>query len=105
MGACTVSLVKSTVFGDQRVNLVNISMSSSYATGGDTFTLAQLGLGQLDQLNLGEMPGGFTFEVVLSTKKIKAFWSPSPAAKAALPEVDNATDLHTITIEAQAIGV
>jgi hypothetical protein len=50
MGACTVTLVEQTVFGNKRVVYGRIAASTSYAAGGETFTAAQMGLDVIDKM-------------------------------------------------------
>src|SRR5215831_11864069 len=52
MGACTVTILDNTVWGNKRVVTGTITGSSSYAQGGETFTLAQLGLSALDAMDV-----------------------------------------------------
>jgi hypothetical protein len=95
-----------------------VNLSSSYATGGDTITPAQLGFGarirnMLVQTINTSQTSFFLF--VLNTSQagasspvytIQAFTAASaPGPAAALAEVQAGTDLHLFTFEATFTGI
>lgn len=101
-----------TLSGDWMINIGNRRMTSgtgnlgTYASGGIAVSAGQVGLGQIDELQV--MPaGGYVFEYVKSTGKVKAYDQKDPAAAGgadiALPEV-GAIDISAITFRFQAIG-
>lgn len=67
MGNCTVTLKKGTgLTTTGTAKIVDIALSTSYATGGDTVTLASLGVTRLQLLLQGGIttPGGHAVEVI-----------------------------------------
>jgi len=98
---------------------MTVTMSSSYATGGDTITLAQVGFGsQIDAMIVASMnthvsSSDTTFYVFVlnsvnaPTYPIQAFTaSGSPASTAALVEsAANATALNGYSFSAIFVGV
>lgn len=80
-----------------------VTMTSSYATNGDTLTAAELGLDAIEGAVVGNA-GGYVFEAVRtpgsSDIKIKAYRQKDPGnaggADIPLPEVGNAVDLSAI---------
>ena len=112
MGNCTVALVKKTGLSPTGTcKIVDITLSTSYATGGDTVTLASLGMSGVDALVLtGTSPvSGIALAVVhgavpSTAPKIKAYQDVTPAATAPLPEVANATNLSTTVVRGIVYG-
>lgn len=113
MGNCSVVIKKAApgVAAAGLAKVIDISMSASYATGGDTLTPAQCGLKNIDAVILaGASP---TSGVVLAPVQptsfggnvlMKAYQDVTPAATAPLPEVAAATNLSTHTVRALVIG-
>lgn len=67
MGNCTVTVKRRTgITPTGNTAIVDIALSSSYATGGDTVTLASLGVTRIDGLivNSETTPGGHAVEVI-----------------------------------------
>lgn len=106
--ASTISLT-----GDWLVSLGNRRMSKGtgnlgnpYAAGGIAITPNQVGLGQIDEMIIFPA-GGYVFEYVPSTGKIKAYDQTDPAnaggADIPLAEV-GAVDLSGTTFRFVAIG-
>lgn len=89
-----------------------ITMSNSYATGGDTLTGALFGLGTVTKLEVaaGNVSGGTTAYLFgpvydstgVNVTKIQAFWSS--ASGSAFSEVTNGTNLSTIVVDAEVYG-
>lgn len=88
-----------------------LTMSASYATGGDTVSAKVLGMTKI----MGGMvscAGGVVFELIPdtdpATAKVKAYRQKDPAAAGgvdiALPEVANAVDLSALTPFAEIWG-
>src|SRR3990172_4669530 len=110
MGNCTVAIKKRTgnaVSG--KVIVADITMSTSYATGGDTVPLASLELSSIDVLMLSGNSGGYTMEVVhgaapTTAPKIKLYEDKVTAASPPLSEEANATNVSTIVVRAIAYG-
>lgn len=57
MGAVTATNIKHSVFGDRRFVSADVTLSASYATGGETGLLALLGLKTTDWLKCENMDG------------------------------------------------
>lgn len=74
----------------------------TYATNGIAVSAAQVGLGTIDSLVV-DPAGGYVFEYVASTGKVKAYWTGA-ATSAVLAEVDNETNLAGVTFNWRAIG-
>ena len=48
--ALTVSITSSSVFGDRQARFATVTLDSSYPTGGEALSAAQLNLAQLDEV-------------------------------------------------------
>lgn len=97
--ALTVSLVKQTVFGDERVVIADITFDSSYATGGEALVPADLGLTTIDHFTAGTGNVSTAFYVtqyVASTNKLITFTGAAQTA--------STTDLSTLTVRVKVIG-
>ena len=89
-----------------------IALSSSYSTGGDTWSATQFGLEKINKLFMNAA-SGYVFEwlpttnqaIVPTTGLIKAYWQSNPASPAVLVEVTAGTNLSGISIRAHAQGV
>lgn len=129
--AANVAIVKRLKMGNAKASIVDITFDSSYPTGGESVTPQQVGL-EVIQSFICEPNGGYIFEYVRSTKKLKAFVPVNAVAgdgvsganntlmKSAtgtvevagtgtafqLPaaEVADKTDLHTIVTRAIVLG-
>jgi hypothetical protein len=120
MGAITVSVSDTDERGSRKTVYGTISMSNSYATGGDSFTLSQFGLSSMAALTLGTgvdttnknaawllscsgLPIG---SALTSTGKIQAWTAASSTGGGdALTEATSTTDLHLIVAQFVAEGV
>lgn len=80
----------------------------SYATNGVAITARNVELNRIDDLDV-QPTGGYVFEYLPSTGKIKAYRQKNPAdaggADIPLPEVANAVDLSAIASRFRAEGV
>lgn len=102
--AASVSIVTGPeVPGNRKMVSGVITLDSSYPTGGEAVTLAQLGLSRLDFLCLtagvGYLP---TWDGSVSAPKVLVY--RQTAATGALAEVPNTTDMSTTTIRFLAYG-
>ena len=95
MGAISVSSRTYDVEGSRNKVFGQFTMSSSYATNGDTYTAAAFGLAAVDRLVLMSA-GGYTFQPDVSALKVKAFTNV---------EVSNGTVLSGVTVDYLALGV
>lgn len=99
--ASTISLT-----GDWMISLGNRTMTrgtgnlGTYAADGIEVSAAQVGLGSIDDLMV-DPAGGYVFEYVKSTGKVKAYQSDD--AVDPLDEVGT-TDISSITFNWRAIG-
>lgn len=102
--AATVSIVSdpARVEGDHRVTCANVTLDSSYPTGGESVTPAQLGLEAVDYAIVNVKSVGGTVNVAnasydAATSKIKVH-DETPA------EVANTSDLSTLVVQIVAFG-
>jgi hypothetical protein len=110
MGVCTFVPSKVYIIGDRKEVIGVLTMSSSYATGGDTALPALFGLDL--ELNIVELPndvtnGTLSFRAVWDNvnNKIKLFGNnATPGAAVADPEVTNATNVAAYTGIVRAVG-
>lgn len=82
----------------------SITMSSSYVTGGDAVTAAEIGLGTLEDLFLAACTtSGYVLTYNSANGTVQAFWTGS-ALSGVLSEVTSGTNLAAVTGEAIAYG-
>jgi len=87
-----------------------ITMSTTYAAGGDTISAASFGLGTITKLDVGAggVSGGtlaIVFDAAPNTgpvTKIQAFWSGAQTAR--FQEVTSGTDLSASLVSCIAFG-
>lgn len=77
-------------------------LSASYATGGDSVTPAQFGLGRIVKMVCAPA-GGYVFRYNSASGTIQAYYTGT-AANDPLNEVTPTTDLHTTTFDVIAWG-
>jgi hypothetical protein len=102
--AASVSITTGPEVPGSRKEVVGvITFDSSYATGGEEVTLAQLGLSRLDYLvvtaGIGYLP---TWDGSLTTPKVLLY--RQTAATGAFAEVPSTTDMSATTVRFLAIG-
>lgn len=107
--ALTISRVKQDVQGGSRVIVADVTFDSSYATGGESLTPADLGLKAIHFLTdqVGKTASGTTailtrYDYV--AQKLLAIWTGA-VVSTALAEVTNTTNLSTFTVRIKAEGV
>jgi len=97
MGAASTSVIKKTIAGNKRLISGKITMSNSYATGGDTLNLeSALGLNSIDSVVINPY-NGYALQADLTNNKIKAYASAGT-------EVTATTDLSGVVTYFQVIG-
>lgn len=69
--ALTVTINKRTVIGDRRSVVADVDFDSSYPTGGESLSAADLGLKKVE-LVLASPNSGFSFEYDYTNSKLKA---------------------------------
>ena len=100
----TVKVVKRKKIHDGFQNIVDITMDSSYPTGGEEITANQLGLSVIDFV-LPSPAAGYVFEFDHANKKLMAYQTDCDlVANGALVEVTDKTDLSEVTVRVLAIG-
>ncbi len=113
MGTCTVAIKKRTGITPTGQTIVaDITLSASYATGGDTVTLASLGLKSLSALVLTGNAGAVALEVVhganeTADPKIKVSRDNANAtylSQVAFAEPAAAVNFSAVTVRAIAYG-
>lgn len=71
--ALTVNVTRRIVSGNQRVVVGNIDFDSSYPTGGESFTAADLGLRVIDLVVLQSGSKGFVYEYDYTNSKVLVY--------------------------------
>jgi hypothetical protein len=111
MGTATVAIKKAApgLAGAGVAKIVDITLSSSYATGGDTVTLTSLGMSSLDALMLTGNAAGYACEVVhgatpTTDPKIRLWEDKATAAATPLGEEAAATNVTSVVLRAIAYG-
>jgi hypothetical protein len=101
LGATDVKPAR-TVFGDRRVHYQDFTFSNAYTTGGESLTLAQLGLTvglSFVQIEPKTVAGTvYRFEYDRATSKVKAYVATTGA------EVANGVDLSGVTCRVRSEG-
>lgn len=105
----TTTLVKRTVFGDQKVSIADVTFSSSYSTGGEAIDLGAVGL---SAVNFAWVPptAGYLIEYQYASNKLLVR-TPTNAADgdaadaAPADEVASTTDLDAVTVRVMLFGV
>lgn len=93
------------VQGSRKETVGVITFDSSYATGGEAVTLAQLGLSRLDYLIVTAVNGNIpAWDGSTSSPKIKLFWVDTTTDGAPMAEVVSTTDVSSTTARFLAIG-
>jgi len=98
MGTATVTVVKQTVEGRNRVTYGTIAGSASYATGGETIGIPSLGLGAVESLTI--LPGTATKEMRWDGSKT----APKVLIAVADVQVAATSNQTTATGEFRAVG-
>lgn len=95
----------SEVPGTRREVRGTITFDSSYPTGGEAVTLAQLGLTRLDWLSV-ETTDGYVpaWDGSTSAPKVKLFWVDTTVDGAPLAEVASTTNVATVVARFHATG-
>jgi hypothetical protein len=95
----------SEVPGTRREVRGTITFDSSYPTGGEAVTLAQLGLTRLDWLSV-ETTDGYVpaWDSSTSAPKVKLFWVDTTTDGAPLAEVTATTNVATVVVRFHATG-
>jgi hypothetical protein len=89
--------------GSRRHSYGTITFDSSYDTGGEAITLAQLGLSRLDWLEVSSGTGYLAaWDGSTSTPKVLLY--RQTAATGALVEVPSTTNVSTVTVKFRATG-
>lgn len=125
----TVGKPRRSKMGNMYVNVVDVTMSSNYTTGGESLTPAMLGLTRVEFV-IPSTAGGYMFEYDHPTNKLKVY-TPTKAQSththtentagaytqnattsgggaitaSAGAEVAGATNLATVTVRVMAVGM
>lgn len=97
-----------TVLGNQKLKVRDITFDSSYATGGESLTAANVGLRKIYAVfgSVGTVSDGSTGIVVkydYTNSKLVALWGNAGTASV-LPEVTSTTDLSTYSVRLVFVG-
>lgn len=83
--------------GNGFMTVRNFSFDSSYPTGGESLTYAELGFSKAPDWVEVVPKAGFVFEYDIANQKLKAYWVDTTVDGAAMAEVVNATNLSAVT--------
>lgn len=95
------------VFGRHRVRLVTVTFDSSYPTGGESFTPADVGLSQIDAVFVSpdsNAAGGHTVQYDYTAETLKVYVEEAVAAGGPLLEIAAASNLSTLVVRVFVIG-
>lgn len=97
------------IWGKHRVRVEDITLDSSYTTGGYTLNAASLGWSQLDSVEVvagNSASGGYDFNWDSTNKKLMAFVGAgfTPAGTVAAPVFTGTAHTHTLTLKNAAVA-
>jgi len=105
MAASSSITLASEVPGTRREVRGTVTFDSSYPTGGENVTLAQLGLTRLDWLTVNTTDGHVpAWDGSTSAPKIKLFWVDTTTDGAPLEELPATTDASAVVVRFHAVG-
>ena len=128
MGTCTFAQLGTAgqtgvddYWGQRRIKFGVLTMSTSYATTGDSILVSAFGMDAIDQIIFttpAQASGGGTTAVILSvgqsislpldpgtaTVKVQAYWAPA-STSTEYTEVNSTTNLSTYAAQCIVIGV
>lgn len=95
------------VFGVHRVAIKKVTFDSSYATGGESFAPADVGMAHFDAVLAvpdSNALGGYVIQYDHTAKKLRSYEEEAVAAGGPLVETPNGTDLSTLVVRVICIG-
>ena len=108
--ALTFDIVSQFVIGNKRMHFVEVDFDSSYPTGGESLTAANMGLSLIDRVWVPDK-SGYGFEYDYTNSKLKAYYpratitSTLVARPPQVTHADTAVTAHTATaVSAHATG-
>lgn len=103
--ALTNSVVFRTTFGNKKVVVVDVTFDSSYPTGGESLTAANLGLTKIQYVAPGVADTNYVTRYDYTNSKLLAYTSDySTDVDGPLIEVANATSLATADVRLLVVG-
>ena len=101
----SISIVRRTVIGNMRMVIATVDFDSTYPTGGESLTLTDLGLNNIEFI-MAEPNSGYVFQYDHANQKLKAYYGNyDQSSDGALTEVANGGDLSSVTgVRVIAIG-
>lgn len=108
--ALTLSKVSSTVVGNKRLKIYDVTFDSSYATGGESLTASDVGLRKVEHvagsnLAVSSTPTAYFTSYDYTNAKLLAFTLPTPTGAAiAAVQVTGTTDLSAFTVRLSILG-
>jgi hypothetical protein len=103
--ALTNSVVFRTTFGNKKVVVVDTTFDSSYVTGGESLTAADLGLTKIQYVATGVADTNYVTRYDYTNSKLLAYDSDySTSTDGPLQQVANATDLSTADVRLLVVG-
>lgn len=101
--ALTCTIIKRAHVGPLKHNIVDVTLDSSYVTGGEAVTLANLGLAQSAKFVSPGSNGSYTTVFDYTNTKLLVY--RTGAINAVAEQVPNATDLSAVTVRLIVEGV
>lgn len=93
-------------FGRHRVKIVKVTFDNSYASGGESFTPADVGMAAFDLVLVSvdaNALGGYVVQYDYTAQKLRVFEEEAAAAGGPLLE-EGAVDLSTLVVRVLCIG-
>lgn len=109
LAAPTITVIEKTVFGNKRVVRALVTFDSSYPTGGESVTAANLQMQSIEMMIVAPR-SGYVFDYNYDASKVLAYCIPDTTtgdftAFQSLAQVANATDLSGLdSVRVLAIG-
>lgn len=103
--AVTVTELFRTKTSDRYLHAYSVTFDSSYPTGGEPLTAANLGFSDLaTNLVVTAHSGGYTFKYDGANEKLLAYWVDTTVDGSVMLEVVAATNLSTVVVIVYAWG-
>ena len=96
-------------FGNKRASSGTITFDSSYATGGESLTPANIGLGRIERITFNHGEDGYVFKYDYTNQKVLVYRTATltPAGTVAAPTFTGsalATHVHDVLVKGSAAG-
>lgn len=106
MGNCTATILRAYSSGPMKHVIADLTMSGSYATGGDTVPLSILGLANVEMLNISGASAGLVGHTLSVVHGATSRTAPKILARDVVTgtEVTAAQSLATMVVRVEAQG-